>query len=72
MQSISLLLRAVHVSVHDLPMKPNHNKPKFYTGGVDILRWNKLSKAEQKEALSKEWYLYFSFRNPETTKPLWT
>ncbi|TDE07830.1 tyrosine-type recombinase/integrase [Flavobacterium sandaracinum] len=68
MQSISLLLRAVHVSVHDLPMKLNYNTPKLYTGGIDISRWNKLSKAEQKEALSKEWYLYYSFRDSKTKK----
>lgn len=68
MQTISLLLRAVHVSVHDLPMKLNYNTPKFYTGGVDVSKWNKLSKEEQKEALSKEWYLYYSFRNPDTKK----
>ena len=66
MQTISLLLRAVHVSVHDLPMKLNYNTPKFYTGGVDISKWNKLSKDEQKQALSKEWYLYYSFRSPDT------
>ncbi|OAB28787.1 Site-specific recombinase XerD [Flavobacterium fryxellicola] len=68
MESISLLLRAVHVSVHDLPMKLNYNTPKFYTGGIDISQWNRLSKTEQKEALSKEWYLYYSFRNPDTKK----
>ena len=68
MQTISLLLRAVHVSVHDLPMKLNYNTPKFYTGGVDVSKWNKLSKEEQKKALSKEWYMYFSFRNPDTKK----
>jgi integrase len=68
MQSISLLLRAVHVPVHDLPMKLNYNTPKLYTGGIDISRWNKLSKAEQKEALAKEWYLYYSFRDSKTKK----
>ena len=68
MQSISLLLRAVHVSVHDLPMKPNYSDPKIYTGGIQISQWNKLSKVEQNQALSKEWYVYYSFRDPKTNK----
>jgi hypothetical protein len=64
MQSIC----AVHVSVHHLLMKPNYSESKSYTGGVLISQWNKLSTAEQKVSLSKDWYLYYSFRNPETNK----
>lgn len=68
MQTISLLLLAVHVSAHDLPMKLNYNTPKFYTEGIHISQWNKHSKAEQKEALSKERYLYFSYRDSKNKK----
>jgi integrase len=68
MSSISLLLQNVHVLVHDFPMKANFSKPKFYTGGVDPKQWNKLSKTDQSAALSRDWYVYFSFRNPATGK----
>ncbi|WP_417558804.1 tyrosine-type recombinase/integrase [Mesoflavibacter zeaxanthinifaciens] len=46
----------------------NYSDPKIYTGGVDINSWAKLTKKEQLEALSKDWYLYYSFRNPKTGK----
>ncbi|WP_304141847.1 tyrosine-type recombinase/integrase [Mesoflavibacter zeaxanthinifaciens] len=68
MSSIFLLLQRVHDLVHDLPMKLNYSKPKIYTGGVDIHQWSKLTKKEQKEALSKFWYVYYSYRNPKTGK----
>lgn len=68
MSSIFLLLQRVHDSVHVLPMKLNYSKPKIYTGGVDIHQWSKLSKKQQKEALSKSWYVYYSFRSPNTGK----
>lgn len=42
-----------HVFEHDLQMKKNFSNPKIYTGHGD---------------LSKRWYVYFSFRNPETRK----
>ncbi len=68
MSTISLLLQAVHVSVHDLPMKTNYSEPKIFTGGVEFSQWNKLSKQEQNEAISKDWYVYYSIRNPKTEK----
>ncbi|WP_395051663.1 tyrosine-type recombinase/integrase [Flavobacterium sp.] len=68
MSTISLLLQAVHVSVHDLPMKTNYSEPKIFTGSVEFSQWNKLSKQEQNTALSKDWYVYYSFRNPQTGK----
>jgi integrase len=49
-------------------MKLNYSKPKIFTGGVDITSWNKLSKEDKKTALSKSWYIYYSFRNPATGK----
>jgi len=68
MSTISLLLQAVHVSVHDLPMKTNYSEPKIFTGGVEFSQWNKLSKQEQNDAISKDWYVYYAIRNPETGK----
>jgi integrase len=68
MSSISLLLLKVHDNVHELTMKLNYSDPKFYTGGVNISKWSSLSKTEKKSALSKNWYLYYSYRNPETGK----
>ncbi|WP_296352270.1 site-specific integrase [Winogradskyella sp.] len=47
-------------------MKSNYSEPKIYTGGVDINQWSKLSRAEQKKALSKHWYVHYRFRNPDT------
>jgi len=68
MSSIFLLLQKVHEKVHDFPMEYDFAEPKLYTGGVDINYWSKLTKAEQKEALEKDWYVYYSFRNPNTGK----
>ena len=68
MSSILLLLQNVHDIVHDLPMKSNYSGPYIYTGGVDITTWSKLSKSVKEVALSKEWHVYYSFRNPETGK----
>ncbi|AOR28705.1 integrase [Formosa sp. Hel1_33_131] len=65
------ILKTVHGTVHDFDkVKPKrkYSEPKIYTGGVDVSKWNKLSKEEQKKALSKQWYLYYSYRNPETGK----
>ena len=68
MSQLFLLLQNVHTIVHTFPMKNNFSKPKIYTGGLDISLWNKLSKAEKELALSKDWYVYFKFRNPVTGK----
>ena len=64
----NLLLRTVHENVHDFKMIQPYSNPKIYTGGVDILGWPKLSKAQKSEALSKEWYVYYSYRDPKTQK----
>ena len=42
-----------HVLEHDLQMKKNFSTPKIYNANGD---------------LKKRWYVYFSFRNPETDK----
>ena len=66
MTSVLSFILQVHDTVHDFKMKPNYNEPKIYTGGVDVKQWSKLSKKEQINALKKDWYVYYSFRNPET------
>ena len=68
MSTILVNLRRVHDCVHVFTMKLNYSEPKIYTGGVDISKWSSLSKVAQKAALKKEWYVYFSFRNPQTEK----
>ncbi|MDI1254595.1 MAG: site-specific integrase [Flavobacterium sp.] len=42
--------------------------PKIFTGGVDISAWNKLNEVEKKKALDKSWYIFYSFRDAETSK----
>ncbi|RBW55210.1 site-specific integrase [Tenacibaculum sp. E3R01] len=64
----SLLLQDVHENVHVFTMKLNYSEPKIYTGGVDISIWLKLSYQEKKEALSRPWYIYYSFRDSKTEK----
>ncbi|SDM65870.1 tyrosine-type recombinase/integrase [Kriegella aquimaris] len=68
MPAISVLLQNVHENVHVFSMKLNYSEPKIYTGGVDVDNWSKLSKKERTEALQKDWYVYFSFRDSETGK----
>jgi len=64
----NLLLRTVHENVHDFKMIQPYSNPKIYTGGVDILGWSKLSKAQKSDALSKEWYVYYSYRDPKSDR----
>lgn len=68
MSPILLLLQNVHENVHVFKMKINFSEPKIFTGGVAISMWNKLSKEQQNDALAKDWYVYFSFRNKLTGK----
>ncbi|WP_245935439.1 tyrosine-type recombinase/integrase [Winogradskyella arenosi] len=49
-------------------MKLTYTEPKIYTGGVDVSKWSSLKKSEQKAALSKAWYVYYSYRDPQTQK----
>ncbi|MBS1535783.1 MAG: site-specific integrase [Bacteroidetes bacterium] len=68
MAAISLLLQNVHGIVHVFNMKLNFSEPKIFTGGVAISDWSKLSDQQKQEALEKDWYLYYSYRNPKTGK----
>ncbi|MFC4267350.1 tyrosine-type recombinase/integrase [Polaribacter marinivivus] len=63
-----LLLRTVNATVNVFSMKLNYSEPKIYTGGVDISQWAKLSSLTKKEALSKDWFVYYSYRDPKTGK----
>ncbi|WP_430399084.1 tyrosine-type recombinase/integrase [Flavobacterium sp.] len=76
MSKYFLFLQTVHDTVHDLGynaiqksmIKSNFSTPKIFTGGVDINDWKKLSPQDKKRALSKDWYIYYSFRDKETGK----
>jgi integrase len=68
MSSISILLRTVNENVNVFKMKLNYSEPKIFTGGVNISLWSKLNRLQQKEALKKEWFVYFSFRDSKTGK----
>jgi integrase len=71
MSNILLLLQRVHQNVHQNRHSLDKKKfsvPKIYTGGVDITLWNELLKEEQKQALSKDWYVYYKFIDSNTGK----
>ena len=71
-----VILHTVNETVNDFSkikhnltlMKTRFSTPKIFTGGVDIRHWNKLSAKEKKEALSKEWFVYYSFRDDKSGK----
>ena len=76
MSIILVHLQKVHDLVHNsqlnssknLLKKKDFSEPKIYTGGVNVLLWSKLTDAEKKAALSKNWYIYYTFRNKESGK----
>ena len=71
MSNILLLLQKVHQNVHQKRHsldKKKFSEPRIYTGGVDVTIWNELSKEEQKNALSKDWYIYYKFIDDTTGK----
>ena len=45
-----------------------YSKPKIYCGGGDIKDWNLKSEREKADALKKDWFVYYSYRNPDTGK----
>ena len=49
-------------------MNQPYSEPKIFTGGVSITQWKDLSSVEKKLALSKEWFVYYSYRDPESGK----
>ena len=46
--------------------KPDFSTPKIYTGGIEISEWENFNNIQQSEALKKDWYIYYSFRCPNT------
>lgn len=71
MSKYFLVLQTVNDTVNDftlksvnlLSMKKNYSEPKISTGGIKISEWNKLSSKQKKEALEKDWFVYYSFRS---------
>ena len=63
-----LLLRTVNASVNVFDMKLNFSTPKIYTGGVLISEWSNLTELQKEEALNKDWFVYYSYRDPRTQK----
>ena len=49
-------------------MNQPYSEPKIFTGGVNINHWKNLTTKEKKLALSKEWFVYYSYRDPESGK----
>jgi len=49
-------------------MSQPYSEPKIFTGGVDINHWKNLTSTDQKLALSKEWFIYYSYRDPKSGK----
>ena len=63
MSKILSILQIVNETVNDFTLKPkrNYTEPKIYTGGIEITKWSKYSKAEQQEALDKTCLSIFLF-----------
>lgn len=55
----------VHSKVHFLKRMKNFSIG-FYTGGGNIDKWSDLSDADKKAKLNKNWYVWWSYRNPDT------
>jgi len=53
------------LKAHTMPKKYSIG---FYTGGVKVDEWDELSKKKKTIALSKAWYVRWSYRNPLTGK----
>jgi len=67
MKGITSKIKNVHFKVHFLTIRKKYTIA-YYTGGVKLSDWNTLSKEKQKTALSKDWYIRWSYRGPETHK----
>lgn len=55
----------VHDLVHDFAMKAKrrYTEPKIYSGGVKLSDWSRLSRKQKEEALKKDWYIWYSYRD---------
>ena len=66
MCTLAQLLGNVYENAYVSKMKKPFSEPKIYTGGIDTSKWSALSENEKQKALAKRWYVYFSYRHPET------
>jgi hypothetical protein len=77
MSKYFLFSQTVQDTVHDLGYntikksmtKSDFSSPKTFTSGVNINDWKKLSAEDKKQELSKDWHVYYSFRDSTTNKP---
>ncbi len=60
-------IKNVHLNVHYLVALKKYTIG-FYTGGIKLSDWHSVSEEKRKNALTKEWYIRWSYRNPETHK----
>lgn len=76
MSKYFLFLQTVNDTVNDLGciscknivMRKNFSEPKLFTGGININEWKTLNKKQKDEALAKDWFLYYSFRDKQSGK----
>ena len=68
MSKILHILASVNETVNVFELKPKrkYTEPKIYTGGIEVSKWSKYSNVEKENALKKQWFVYFSYRNPKT------
>ena len=68
MSKILHILAAVNETVNVFELKPKrkYTEPKIYTGGIEVSKWSKYSNEQKEKALKKQWFVYFSYRNPKT------
>lgn len=68
MSKILHILAAVNETVNVFELKPKrkYTEPKIYTGGIEVSKWSKYSNEQKENALKKQWFVYFSYRNPKT------
>ncbi len=71
MSRILRILEIVNENVNDFTVskKPNFTQPKIYTGGIDISKWSKYSKAEQEKALGEKLVRVLLLSQPQNQPP---
>ena len=75
MSKILIVLQTVHQTVHQfshlthpaLPLKKKYSTPTIYAGGA-TKPVKKLTMAEKRLALSKDWYIYYKYLDKDTGK----
>lgn len=61
---------AVNFTVNflDLKKQTRNYSTGIYTGGVKLSEWSKTPLKKRKEALEKDWFVWWSYRHPDTGK----